>query len=110
MAKKRLPEFPTDWHQDAYEEGLGRELAGYRRRIAELRAIGVRDEEGSLRDALSGEQAVLAELRRLGHGQKAAAKRPRKVAEKRRTRSSGKARTVAESERPGAASSKKPGK
>lgn len=85
MAKtKRFPEFPTDWHQEAYLEALARELEGYRRRQQELRAIGVREEEGALKDAVSGEEATLAELRRLGHGPKAAATRPAKPAESRK--------------------------
>jgi hypothetical protein len=64
--------YPAD-----YLEALERELEGYRRRQVELRSLGVREEEGALRDAVSGEEAVKSELQRLGHGQQAAAKRPR---------------------------------
>jgi hypothetical protein len=50
---KRFPEFPTDWHQETYVANLERELAGAR----------ARGEEAYVEN-------VLAELKRLGHGEK----------------------------------------
>jgi hypothetical protein len=74
---KRLPEFPTDWHQQAYLEGLERELVGARRRQQELRALGMREEDPALKEAVDGEETIQAELKRVGgRGQKSASKRP----------------------------------
>lgn len=60
-----LPEFASAWHQEAFVEALKRELAGYQRRQDELKALRVREDEPAYRDALAGEAAVKAELRRL---------------------------------------------
>lgn len=73
--EKHLPEFFSEWHQEAYVEGLHREAAGYKNRIAELKAMGVRDDEPSLLDAQSGAEAVKAELDRLSPKKKAPAKK-----------------------------------
>ena len=50
---KRLPEFPTDWHQERYGDDLERELAG----------CIIRDDE-------AGAAAVRSELYRIGRLQK----------------------------------------
>lgn len=83
MAKtQRLPEFPTDWHQEAYVNDLEREVAGRKNRLAELKALNAHQD---LLDQTQVEiDAAKAELLRvLGKGQKAAVKRPRRAAEKR---------------------------
>ena len=66
---------------DAYAEALNRELAGYETREAELRAMGLTDDEGPMIDALSGQKAVQAELTRIGHGPKRKPGRPKKEPE-----------------------------
>lgn len=80
MAKERSPEFPTDWHQQAYLEALEREALGYQRRIDELE--GLPGSEKAREDAESGLAAAQAELKRLGRGQAPAEKRPRESAKK----------------------------
>lgn len=84
MAKKSKVEMLAEQGYPAdYEEALARELEGYRNRQAELRALHVREDDSAMLDAVSGEAAVLDELRRLGGGQEKAAKRPRAAADKR---------------------------
>ena len=71
------PNFET---ADAYAAALERELAGYQVRENELRQMGLTDDEGPMIDALSGQQAVRAELARIGKGDPPKRKpgRPRK--------------------------------
>lgn len=76
MAKERSSEFPTDWHQETYLAGLEREVQGYRTRQEELRSAGLSETDPAFVDAVEGEKAALAELKRLGHGQGSASKRP----------------------------------
>lgn len=67
---------------DAYAADLERELGGYQKREAELRQMGLDDTEGPMIDALSGQDAVRAELSRIGKGQeKRKPGRPRKEPE-----------------------------
>lgn len=57
---KRFPEFPSDWHQEAYIAGLKRELEGAR----------VRGDDAYAKN-------VLDELKRLGEGEHASAPKKR---------------------------------
>jgi hypothetical protein len=81
MAKENDPqvgagkEFPTDWHRDRYLEDLEREVLGAQRRVEELKVLTADPE--LLAQAEQQVANARAELKRLGHGQKAAAKRPR---------------------------------
>ncbi len=73
MAKsKLLPEFPSDWHQEAFVRDLERELLGRQRRKQELIDMG-----GDLAEVDSEIEAVYKELKRLG----APSQRPRKAEE-----------------------------
>lgn len=65
MAKTKAYVPPHYVDQAAYVADLERELAGYRNRIAELEALHVREDEGAMIDAVSGEQAVLDLLKDL---------------------------------------------
>jgi hypothetical protein len=62
---KHLPEFPTEWHQERYVEDLDRELAGAQRRVSDLQALALPDDDPAMVDALAGVEAVKAEQRRL---------------------------------------------
>jgi hypothetical protein len=82
---KEPPYYPPNFADAAaYASALERELAGYRAKIAEWKAQGAQDDDSVITEARSGEKAVLAELKRVGHGQEVAEKRPAaKTAEKR---------------------------
>jgi hypothetical protein len=59
MAKKTEPYVPPHYADaDAYVADLERELAGYRNRIIELKALHVGETEGAYVDAASGAKAV----------------------------------------------------
>jgi hypothetical protein len=65
MAKTKAYIPPHYADEAAYVADLERELAGYRNRVAELKAMHVRDEEGAMIDAVSGEAAVEGVLKSL---------------------------------------------
>lgn len=67
---KLLPEFPTEWHQDAYLAGLEREVEGYKRRMAELEALGLGKGDVAWDQAASGVEAAKAELARVKGAEK----------------------------------------
>ena len=76
---KLLPEFPTEWHQEAFLEGCVREVAGCRRRIAELEEV-LEPDDPALGQAKLGLKNALAEVARVGGEGKKQAGRPRKAA------------------------------
>lgn len=81
MAKKdRLPEFPTDWHQEAHIEATERELAGAERRVQELKDMDAR--QHIIDEAEQAVENARNELKRLGQSQKSASKRPRSSGKK----------------------------
>lgn len=77
MSKKdRLPEFPSDWHQEAHIEGTQRELEGAQRRVQELKDMDARPHV--IAEAEQAVENARKELKRLaGVGQKNASTRPR---------------------------------
>jgi len=65
VAKTKVYVPPHYVDQDAYVADLERELAGYRNRIVELKALHVDETERAYTDAASGEEAVVALLKTL---------------------------------------------
>jgi hypothetical protein len=75
---KLLPEFPTEWHQQAYVAGLTSEIAGYKNRMGELETLGLGKGDPAWNDAHAGHEAATAELVRVTGAtkEKPAAKKP----------------------------------
>ena len=67
-------EFFSDWHRERYLEDVEREIAGWKRRIAELEALDLPGDERVLKQTKGALSAAQAELRRL-RPPKAAAKK-----------------------------------
>ena len=77
MAKTNHPaEFVSQWQYERHLEDLERELAGRERRVAELQATPAAHPD-TVKQAQAEAAAVREQLAHYGHGQSAAAKRPR---------------------------------
>jgi hypothetical protein len=78
---ERLPEFPSDWHQEAHIEATRREIDGCKRRLLELKDMNAHGDV--IADAEQALENARRELKRFSPSQKTASKRPAKSSEER---------------------------